>query len=52
MRFAKFISKQFVMSIVRELAKAQAKGYAESNQQLVNTNEGSAKNKDSNLEPD
>ena len=52
MGFAKFISKRFVMSIIRQLAKAKTKGHAESNQQLVNINEGSAKDKDMNLEPD
>ena len=52
MRFAKFISKRFVISIIRQLAKAKAKGHAESNQQLVNINEGFAKDKGINLEPD
>ena len=51
MRFAKFISKRFVMSVIRQLAKAKAKGHAKSTQQLVNINEGSAKDKDINLEP-
>ena len=46
MRFAKFISKGFIMSVIRQLAKAKAKGRAESNQQLVNINEHSAKDKD------
>ena len=40
------------MSIVRQLAKAKTKRHAESNQQLVNINEGSAKDKGINLEPD
>ena len=46
MRFAKLISKQFVMSIMHQLAKAKAKHHAESNKQLVNMNEGSAKDED------
>ena len=48
MRFAKLISKQFVMSIMHQLAKAKAKHHAESNKQPVNMNEGSAKDKDIN----
>ena len=52
MCFAKFISKRFVTSIIRHLAKAKAKLYAESNQQLVNIIEGSVKDKDIHLEPD
>ena len=52
MRFAKFISKQFVMSIIRSLAKTKTKGHVESNQQIVNINEGSAKDKDINLKPE
>ena len=39
------------MSAIRQLAKAKAKGHAESTQQLVNINEVSAKDKDINLEP-
>ena len=46
MHFAKLISKQFVMSIMHQLAKAKAKHHAESNKQLVNMNEGSAKDED------
>ena len=34
MRLAKFISKRFIMSVIRQLEKAKAKGHAESNQQL------------------
>ena len=52
MCFAKFISKQFVMTIICQLAKAKAKGHEESNQELVNINEGSAKDIAINLEPD
>ena len=51
MRFAKFTSKRFLMSIIRQLVKVKAKGHSESNQQLVNIREGSAKDKDINLEP-
>ena len=51
MRFAKFTSKRFLMSIIPQLAKVKAKGHAESNQQLVNISEGSAKDKDINLKP-
>ena len=50
--FCKVVSKRLVMSIIRQLAKAKAKGHAESNQQLVNINEGSAKDKDINLQTD
>ena len=39
------------MSIIPQLAKVKAKGHAESNQQLVNISEGSAKDKDINLKP-
>ena len=52
MRFVKLISKQFVMSIMHQLAKAKAKHHAESNKQLVNMNEGSAKDEDIKQEPD
>ena len=50
-RFVKFISKRFIMPIIPQLAKAEAKGHAESNQQLVNINESSAKDKYISLEP-
>ena len=40
------------MSIIRQLAKAKAKGHAESNQELVYINEYSAKDKDINMKPD
>ena len=30
--FAKFISKRFVISIIRQIVKAKAKGHTESNQ--------------------
>ena len=52
MRFAKFISKRFVMSIVRQLAKVKAKVHAECNQQPLNIIEGSAKDKGIKLESD
>ena len=39
------------MPIIPQLAKVEAKGHAESNQQLVNINESSAKDKDISLEP-
>ena len=52
MRFAKFISKWFVISTICQLAKAKAKDHAESNEQLVNINERSAKDKGINLELD
>ena len=46
MSCTKFILKRFIMSIIRQLAKAKTKGRAEGNHQLVNINEGSAKDKD------
>ena len=52
MHFAKFISKRFVTSMIRQLAKAKAKSCAESNEQLVNIIGGSVKDKEINLEPD
>ena len=52
MHFAKFISKRFVTSMIRQLARAKAKSCAESNEQLVNIIGGSVKDKDINLEPD
>ena len=40
------------MSIIHQLAKAMAKGHAESNQELVTFYEGSVRDKDINLGPD
>ena len=52
MHFAKFISKRFVTSMIRQLAKAKANSCVESDEQLVIIIGGSVKDKDINLEPD